>query len=175
MNPQTGGNSNNNFLIRHITKNDAQGICGIYNYYILNSTISFEERPVSISGMEKRIQEVTVDYPWFVLEQAGEIAGYAYANKWRERIAYRYSAELSIYLKNGLEGQGMGTALMTHILNELKKTNLHYLLSGITLPNDRSVALHEKFGFTKAAHLHEVGFKKEKWLDVGYWELVLRK
>jgi phosphinothricin acetyltransferase len=163
-----------NPIIRQIRQTDCEAICDIYNYYVGNSTISFEEQPVSFSEMEKRILEISEKYPWLVLENAGEIQGFAYAHKWKERIAYRYSAELSIYLKHGFEGKGMGSFLLSHLLEELRKTNIHYLISGITLPNDRSVALHEKFGFTKAAQLHEIGYKK-KWLDVGYWELVLKK
>ena len=161
--------------IRPVTPADCNAICDIYNYYIRNSTISFEEQAVSVPEMEKRIREVTAYYPWFVWEDAGEILGYAYANKWKERTAYRFSAELSIYIKHGLEGKGMGTVLIARLLEELKKTDIHFLLSGITLPNDRSVALHEKFGFTKAAQFHEIGYKHDKWLDVGYWELILKK
>ena len=162
-------------LIRPVTQNDAEAVCNIYNYYVINTAISFEEQAVSVSEMEKRIQDTTSYYPWLVLEEENEIKGYAYAGKWKERAAYRYSAELSIYLKHGDEGKGKGTALMARLLEELEKTNIHYLLSGIALPNDRSVAMHEKFGFTKAAQLHEVGYKKSKWLDVGYWELILKK
>ncbi|MDR1253196.1 MAG: GNAT family N-acetyltransferase [Treponema sp.] len=162
-------------MLRPVTRDDAAAICAIYNYYVKNTAVSFEERPVSIQEMEKRIRDVTAEYPWLVCEEESEIPGYAYVNKYKDRIAYRYTAELSIYLKNGREGKGLGTRLLAGLLEEVKKTGLHALVAGITLPNERSVAIHEKFGFTKAAHFKEAGFKMGRWQDVGYWELILEK
>ena len=150
-------------------------ICAIYNHYVKNTTISFEEQPVSINEMERRVRSITAQYPWLVWEAKDEILGYAYVNTYKERSAYRYSAELSVYLKNGMEGKGMGSGLLARLFEELRKTEIHALVSGITLPNERSVALHEKFGFTKTAHFREVGFKMGRWRDVGYWELLLQQ
>lgn len=160
-------------MIRPVNTADAPAICGIYNYYIVNTAISFEETPVSIAEMEDRIRTVTAKYPWFVWEEAGEVLAYAYVNTWKERIAYRYAAELSIYVKYGKEGRGLGKKLMARLLEAVKKTEIHALVAGITIPNERSIALHEKFGFQKIARFNEIGFKLDKWLDVGYWELVL--
>ena len=150
-------------------------ICAIYNHYVKNTTVSFEEQPVSINEMERRVRNVTGKYPWLVWEAEDEILGYTYVNTYKERSAYRYSAELSVYLKNGMEGKGMGSGLLARLFEELRKTEIHALVSGITLPNERSVALHEKFGFTKTAHFREVGFKMGRWRDVGYWELLLQQ
>ncbi|MDR2480644.1 MAG: GNAT family N-acetyltransferase [Treponema sp.] len=161
-------------LIRQVTPNDAGPVTGIYNYYVQNTVITFEEEPVETAEMERRIRTVGAAYPWFVLEEPGAVLGYAYANKFKERSAYRYSAEISIYLQNGLEGSGLGTRLMQRLLDEMKMSGVHALIGGITLPNERSVALHEKFGFEKTAHFREVGFKMNRWLDVGYWELILK-
>jgi phosphinothricin acetyltransferase len=161
-------------VIRPVTRNDAAAIAGIYNHYITNTAISFEEEPVSAGEMEKRIADISAKYPWLVWEEAGEVLGYTYVNKYRERSAYRYTAELTIYLKNGLEGRGMGSGLLARLLEELKKTGIHALVSAVTLPNERSAAIHEKFGFTKIAEFKEVGFKFGKWLHVGYWELLLK-
>jgi phosphinothricin acetyltransferase len=160
-------------MIRPVKTADAQAICGIYNYYIVHTAISFEEAPISAGDMERRIQDVAAKYPWFVWEEAGEIAAYAYVNTWKERIAYRYAAELSIYVKFGKEGHGIGGKLMAHLLEAVRKTNIHALVSGITLPNERSVTLHEKFGFRNIARFNEIGFKLNAWLDVGYWELII--
>jgi phosphinothricin acetyltransferase len=124
--------------------------------------------------MEGRIRETTARYPWLALEEAGEILGYAYANKYRERSAYRMTAEISIYLKSGEEGKGLGTLLMSRLIDETRGSNIHALVSGISLPNERSVALHEKFSFEKTAHFREVGFKLGQWIDVGYWEKILK-
>jgi phosphinothricin acetyltransferase len=163
-------------MIRLIKLNDAPAICRIYNYYIENTAVSFEGAVISVHEMEKRIKEITDMYPWFVWEdENGEVIAYAYVNKWKDRIAYRYSAEVSIYVKFGIEGRGIGTGLLNRLLEGVKKTGLHTLVAGITLPNDRSVALHEKFGFVKIAQFNEIGYKMDTWLDVGYWELVLKK
>ena len=161
-------------LTRQVTPNDAGPLAGIYNYYVQNTVVTFEEEPLETAEMENRIRTVSAVYPWLVLEEAGELLGYAYANKFKDRVSYRYSAEISIYLKNGMEGSGLGTGLMRRLLDEIKGSGVHALIGGITLPNERSVALHEKFGFEKTAHFREVGFKMNRWLDVGYWELILQ-
>jgi phosphinothricin acetyltransferase len=161
-------------MIRSVKIDDAAAIRDIYNYYIINTIISFEEEPVSIREMTKRIRNISASYPWLVWEESEEVLGYAYIHQWHERAAYRYSAEVSIYLKKGHEGKGIGGNLFAHLLEKVKKSNIHALISGITLPNERSIALHEKFGFKKVARFNEVGFKMNKWLDVGYWELILK-
>ncbi|MDR2434585.1 MAG: GNAT family N-acetyltransferase [Treponema sp.] len=162
-------------MLRPLIPGDAAAIRAIYNYYIENTVISFEEQPLSLQGMERRIRNITAKYPALVCEEAAEILGYAYVNTYKERASYRYTAELSIYLKKGREGKGLGSKLLSGLFEELKTTDIHVLVSGITLPNERSVAIHEKFGFTKTAHFHEVGFKMGRWRDVGYWELILKK
>jgi phosphinothricin acetyltransferase len=108
-----------------------------------------------------------------IREDEGEISGYAYANLWKERSAYKNSAEISIYLKNGAQGTGRGSELLGRLLEEIRTTSLHALIAGITLPNDRSVNLFEKYGFRKIGQFNEVGFKNKRWLDVGYWELIV--
>jgi len=162
-------------MIRRVVPADARAISSIYNYYVNNTEISFEEKPVSINEMEKRIRETTAEYPWFVAEKEGSILGYAYTNKYRERSAYRYTAELTVYIKNGEEGKGLGAELMGRVIEETRKKGIHTLISAIAIPNERSVTIHEKFGFEKVGHLKDVGFKLDRWIDVGYWELVLTK
>jgi phosphinothricin acetyltransferase len=160
-------------MIRLVKPGDAAVIVNIYNYYIKNTVITFEEMPVSVNEMEARIRKIAAQYPWLVWEEAGDVAGYAYVNTWKDKSAYRLAAELSIYIKNGFRGKGMGRELLSRLLEEVRKTNIHVLVSGITLPNEASVALHEKFGFKETARFNEIGFKMDKWLDVGYWELIL--
>jgi phosphinothricin acetyltransferase len=161
-------------MIRPVNAGDARDICGIYNYFVENTAVSFEEQAVPVPEMESRIREIGAAYPWFV-EEEGEVLAYAYVNKWRDRAAYRYAAELSIYVKRGSEGQGIGGKLMAHLLEAVKKMDLHTIVSGITIPNERSIALHEKFGFVKVAQFDEIGYKLGEWRDVGYWELMLKK
>jgi phosphinothricin acetyltransferase len=159
-------------MIRPVEPRDAEAICGIYNYYITNTVITFEEEPVSIGAMESRIRDIGKEFPWFVWEEDGEVLGYAYAHRWHERAAYRFATEDSVYLKRGREGRGMGKELLRRVIEGLKKTDIHVLMSVITMPNERSVALHEGLGFKKEGHFREIGYKMGQRLDVGYWELL---
>jgi phosphinothricin acetyltransferase len=161
-------------MIRPATIHDAKSICGIYNYYINHTVITFEEIPVSFSEMEGRVKAVLSQYPWIVWEEEGEILGYAYVNRWKDRASYRYAAEDSVYVKNGAEGRGIGKKLLAALLERTQKIALHALVAGITLPNERSAALHEKFGFKKTAEFFEIGYKMDQWLSVGYWQLILK-
>ncbi|CAI3805067.1 arsinothricin resistance N-acetyltransferase ArsN1 family B [Rheinheimera sp. MM224] len=161
-------------MIRQATSADAAAIAAIYNHYVLNTSVTFEEQAVSTEQMAERIGLVQTDgLPWLVLEKNGEVLGYAYATKWRVRSAYRFSAECTVYVKEGLSGQGVGSQLYQQLLAELKALGIHLAIGGITLPNAQSVALHEKFGFEKCGHFQQVGFKFEQWRDVGYWQKLL--
>ncbi len=161
-------------MIRSASRADAESIARIYNYYVANTSITFEEQAVSPEEMAERITGVTSSgLPWLVLEQEGRLAGYAYATKWKERAAYRFTVEVTIYLAPGLGGGGLGTKLYEVLLAQLKEKGFHAVIGVIALPNPASVALHEKFGMTKVAHFKEVGFKFGRWIDVGYWEGVL--
>jgi len=166
-------------MIRSVSPNDAAKyapeICAIYNHYIENTTISFEEIPLRQTEVEQRIRRISAKYPYIVWLDEASINGYAYINTWKERSAYRYSAETSIYVRDGFQGKGLGGKLMKGLLQEVRKTDIHVLVAGITLPNDRSVALHEKFGFREIGRFSEVGRKFGQWLDMGYWELLLDK
>jgi L-amino acid N-acyltransferase YncA len=161
-------------MIRQANTADAAAIVAIYNHYVLNTSVTFEEEAVSTEQMAERIGQVKADgLPWLVLEQSGEVLGYAYATKWRVRSAYRFSVESTVYVKDGVTAKGLGSQLYQQLLAELKVLGLHLVIGGITLPNKQSVALHEKFGFEKCGHFQQVGFKFEQWRDVGYWQKLL--
>ncbi len=160
-------------MIRAATPADAAAIAAIYNHYIATTTISFEEQAVTAAEMAQRIREVSATLPWLVHEEGGAIAGYAYATRWRVRSAYRFAAETSVYVAHGRGGQGIGSALYTALLAELRVRGMHMAIGGIAQPNPASVALHERLGFVKVAHFSEVGRKFGRWIDVGYWELKL--
>ncbi|MFI5399256.1 MAG: arsinothricin resistance N-acetyltransferase ArsN1 family B [Candidatus Binatia bacterium] len=161
-------------MIRTATASDADAIARIYNYYISNTIITFEEEPISSADMASRLAEVTAaSLPWIVVEQDGEVFGYAYATKWHGRCAYRFSVESTIYLAPAATGKGFGTKLYERLISILREGPTHVVIGGIALPNAASVALHEKLGFEKVAHFREVGFKFEKWIDVGYWQRTL--
>jgi phosphinothricin acetyltransferase len=160
-------------IIRKVEIRDAINITAIYNYYIENTIITFEEKPITVKEMASRIESISSQYPYLVYEENGMVVGYAYATQWKTRSAYRYSAENTIYLHPDSKGKGIGSTLFSKFLDEIKNTNLHVIVGGIALPNAASVALHEKFGFKKIAQFEEIGFKFGKWIDVGYWELKL--
>ena len=160
-------------MVRNATKDDVSQIADIYNYYILNTTVTFEKTPISHDIIEERITQNQVKYPWLVLENEGQIQGYAYATEWKPRGAYRHSVEATVYLKDGKSGNGYGSKLYSELINQLKKLNVHTVIGGIAQPNEESIALHEKFGFKKVAHFKEVGYKFDQWVDVAYWQLIL--
>jgi len=160
-------------MIRQVKESDSDALCRIYNKYILDTTITFEETPLQAGEMADRIKTITQTYPWLVYEENGRVVGYTYAGKWKERTAYRYSVETGIYIDSDCFGKGIGTILKGELLKLLKEKSIHSVICGIALPNPASIALCEKFGFKKVAHLEEVGFKLGKWVDVSYWELIL--
>ena len=155
--------------IRHCEPKDAGSICDIYNYYVKNTLITFEDVSVSTGDMQSRIEMATPLYPWLVCEVDGELVGYAYGSKWKERSAYKHTVETTIYVKHGLAGKGYGKTLYAALFEELSKKNFHVILGCIALPNETSVKLHECFGFEKVGHFKEVGYKFNQWIDVGYW------
>lgn len=162
-------------MIRVVQEQDANSICNIYNEYIKNTVITFEEEVIAAADIIKRITQVTADdLPWFVAEdELGNVIGYAYAAKWRDRFSYRFSVEVTVYLSSVQLSKGLGTKLYQVLFDELRRKNIHSAIGGITLPNEASVALHEKFGMVKVAHFKEVGLKFDRWLDVGYWQATL--
>lgn len=160
--------------IREALPEDAKAIADIYNPYILNTVITFEEDPVTPEEILSRIEKVqALGLPYLVMEQNQRVIGYAYASQWRLRAAYRHTVETSIYLNQALAGKGLGTILYKELLDRLRTLHIHVVLGGITLPNPVSVGLHEKLGFNKVAHFPQVGYKFGRWLDVGFWELVI--
>ncbi|MFM1896532.1 MAG: Phosphinothricin N-acetyltransferase [Pseudomonadota bacterium] len=160
-------------MIRHANSSDAAQICAIYNWYIENTFITFEEVPLSTEQMAARIAAAGSLRPWLVFESAGRIQGYAYAGEWKSRAAYRYAVETTIYLDKDCHRGGLGRQLYISLIERLRETPVHALIAGIALPNTASVGLHEAMGFAKVAHFREVGFKFNQWIDVGYWQLNL--
>jgi L-amino acid N-acyltransferase YncA len=163
-------------MIRTVRSGDATDIAQIYDHYVATSHATFELEPVGGEAMLLRIDEsLSSGYPFLVCEAGGEIAGYAYARRFRPRPAYRHSAEVSVYIRRGHDGKGIATRLYERLFEKLNNGDLHAIIAGISLPNEASVALHTKFGFKKVAHFHEVGRKFDRWIDVGYWQLILTK
>lgn len=158
--------------IRKVNLQDARQVAEIYNFYVLETHHSFENEAVSVNDMMDRIEAITETCPFLVCEENGEILGFAYATHYKPRSAYRHSVEVSVYIKNNLMHKGIGTNLYKELFAEIDKMNVHAIIAGISLPNDASIKLHENFGFEKVAHFREVGFKMNRWIDVGYWEII---
>ncbi len=158
-------------MIRSAKAADAGAVAAIYNHYVTDTVVTFEEEPLSADDMATRLAEVeAAGLPWLVAEEQGQLIGYAYAGEWKGRCAYRYSVEVSVYLSPRATGQGCGTRLYRELFARLAAQSMHVVIGGITLPNPASIALHEKFGMEQVAHFREVGFKAGRWLDVGYWQ-----
>ena len=159
---------------RPAEQRDATAIAAIYNHYIATTCITFETEPVSDEEMGARIDEThSSNLPWLIVEENGVVSGYAYASKWKGRCAYRYSAESTVYLDPVSKGKGLGKTLYIALIEALRARSMQTVIGGIALPNDSSIALHERLGFEKVAHFKRVGFKQGRWIDVGYWQLLL--
>ncbi len=160
-------------MIRQARISDAEQICAIYNYYIENSIVTFEEEFVSISEMQERISSASEKYPWLVFDSQGSLGGYAYASAWQSRCSYRFAVESSVYIAPNYTRQGIGESLYLDLIRKLKNTSCHCIIAGMSLPNESSLALHQKLGFKKIGQFEQVGWKFKKWIDVAYWELLL--
>ena len=158
-------------MIRPAKPEDADAMATIYNHYILNSIATFEEEPVTSAEMRSRLEKIeSYGLPWLVVEAEGEVTGYAYAGKWHIRSAYKYTVEISVYTSHNAVAKGLGSQLYEALFNELRKLSIRNVIGMLATPNDASVALHEKFGMKKVAHLEKVGFKFDRLIDVGYWQ-----
>lgn len=153
-------------MIRYVEEKDYKEITDIYNYYIKNTTITFEEDELSYDNMRKRIDSIKKKFPYIVYEEDGSILGYAYLNYFSERSAYRFSLDLSIYLKNGELTKGIGTALYNEIENIARKNGIKKIISCITLSNDRSISFHKKMGFGECGRMKNVGYKHNAWQSI---------
>lgn len=156
--------------IRPVVAVDLAAIAEIVNAHIAGGVAHFASRPQSAAEWALDWEAGRDRYPWLVAERDGLVAGLAYAKRFNPRAAYDWTAEVSIYLREGLEGQGIGHALYGRLLGILDGQGYRCLVAGITLPNPRSVRLHESFGFEYLGTLERVGYKHGAWHDVGSWQ-----
>ncbi len=160
--------------VRAAAPGDCAQLADIYNHYILGSIATFEEVPVEPSTFTERLRaSESAELPWLIADEGDALLGYAYASKWQGRCAYRYSVETTVYVAAACRSRGIGSLLYEALLAKLAASGLHAAIAGISLPNEASIRLHERFGFEKVAHFREVGFKYGNWIDVGYWERLL--
>jgi phosphinothricin acetyltransferase len=158
--------------LRPATANDAAAIAAIYAPYVVASAVSFETEPPTAREMRARITAANDQYPWIVAVDAETdvILGYAYASTFHKRAAYRFSAETSVYVAGNFQGQGVGRMLYPALLATLREQEYTQALALIALPNDTSIKLHEAVGFRRSGVFREVGFKNNRWHDVGIWQ-----
>lgn len=161
-------------MIRKALVTDANRITEIYNHYVTHTAITFETQTVSTTYMVEHIDStIKSDYPFYVYEHAGKVVGYIYLSPWHKRHAYDTTAELSVYVDHCNVGQGIGKAMISYLLDVADRNRFHSIIACVALPNESSIAIHEKFGFKQISHFREVGHKFNQWQDVGHWQLIM--
>ncbi len=160
--------------IRLASPKDAPSILAVYAPYC-STPISFELEPPTISEMERRISNTLKNYPWLLALEGQCVLGYAYGHAFRERPAYRWSVETSVYVDQNAHQRGVGTKLYQQLLAMLEAQGFVSAIAGVTLPNPASVQLHKKFGFTEIGEWKNIGYKCDAWHDVGFFERQLNR
>jgi phosphinothricin acetyltransferase len=160
--------------IRDVTAADAAAVAAIYDHYVLETVVTFEESAVPPFVMTERIAAVQeAGRPWLVAVEGDALVGYASASTWNPRSAYRHTVEVTAYLAPDATGRGVGSALYESLFARLTARDVHAAIAVIALPNPASVALHERFGLRPAGVFREVGRKFGRWVDVGFWQGLL--
>lgn len=155
--------------IRLATRDDLGVINGIYNHYVAHSTCTFQTEPETLAGREAWFtRHEPAFHPITVIERGGEVMGWASLSPYHSRCGYRLTVEDSVYLRHDQIGRGMGRALLADLCERAGSLGHHTIIAGVSGDQEASVALHEKLGFVRVAHLREVGFKFDRWLDVIY-------
>jgi len=165
-------------VLRVAREEDAAAVRAIYEPIVRETGISFEDEPPTADEMRRRIRATLATHPWLVCEvaaapAAGEVVAYAAAGPFRPRTAYRWAAEVALYVRDGSRRRGIGRAIYAALLDVLTRQGFASAYAAIALPNPASVALHEAAGFRRTGLLPAVGFKLGEWRDVGYWERTL--
>ena len=162
-------------MIRSVRLSDAEEITKIYNYYVKETTVTFETEEIDVKEMEKRIiNTLEHGYPFIVYEEAGEVTGYAYVRKWRERISYNNTLETSVYVDKNKKARGMGKKLYNSLIQHCKESGVHVLIGVLAHTNTASKKLHKKTGFEKTCYFKEAANKFGEFIDVEFWSLILK-
>lgn len=159
--------------IRPTEADDFVEIAALTNVFIRESATHFGYEEETVEGLRAVWEAARGTYPWLTVEVEGRFAAYAKSSVWRGRSAYRHTAETTIYVCEFARRRGVGRALYEAMLEELRGRGFHTAIAGITLPNEASVRLHESLGFAYVATFREVGWKFERWHDVGFWQVML--
>jgi L-amino acid N-acyltransferase YncA len=158
-------------LIRHADPaRDGAACAVIYAPFVNDTVISLEEIAPSAEEFAARIERISRTHPWLIAELDGDSVGFAYASPHRERASYRWAADVTVYLAEGVRRRGIGRGLYEALLELLVRQGVHVACAGITLPNEASVGLHEALGFVRVGVYRRIGFKQGRWHDVGWWQ-----
>lgn len=157
--------------VRLADAGDAEAIAAIYAPIVRDTAISFETEPPTPAEMAARIAGTLPRFPWLVMADDDAVLGYAYASSHRERAAYRWSVDVTVYVGETARGQGVGSALYAVLFDSLRRQGFRSAFAGIALPNPGSIALHESVGFRPLGVYDDVGFKLGAWRSVGWWRL----
>ena len=160
-------------MIRRVELQDSKAIADIYNEYIMHSVATFETESLEEEEMRSRIIEIFTSFPYWVYETDGRVVGYCYAHTWKQRAAYKYTLETTVYVSSGYVGKGIGKALMQKLIDECRESGYHALIACITSGNEASSSLHLKLGFKQVSFFEQVGSKFGRWLDVADYQLLL--
>jgi phosphinothricin acetyltransferase len=160
-------------MIRIATGDDAAAFHAIYLPHVLEGVATFETVPPGVEAMRERVLARLVHYPWLVWEEAGAVLAYAYASRFRERAAYDWIAETSIYVRPEAQRRGIARRLYGTLLDTMRMQHIYQAVGVITLPGTTSVAAHEAMGFTPAGVWRQAGYKLGQWWDVGVWQKTL--
>ena len=164
---------NNPGVVRHAQPADGAACAAIYAPHVRDAAASFEVDPPDAAEMARRIAEVSATHPWLVAERDGRVVGFAYATTHRGRAAYRWAADVAVYVDDGARRSGVGRELYAALLELMRRQRLRWACAGITLTNEASVRLHEAMGFAPVGVYRSIGFKAGAWRDVGWWQCEL--
>jgi phosphinothricin acetyltransferase len=156
----------NDYVIRMARLQDADAIAEIYRPYILETAITFEYEQVSAQAFTERIKNVQKQFPWLVCEQDGRVVGYAYCSRFKERAAFAWDCECSVYIHKDYHRRGIAGALYTKLFQLVREQGYFNIYALITHPHESSEALHKKFGFTEEGIYKNTGYKMGKWWDL---------
>jgi L-amino acid N-acyltransferase YncA len=166
--------TNNLITIRDAIEDDLADILNIYNEVIINTTAVYSEKPHTLEMRNEWFQDrVNNNFPVFVADIGGKIAGFSSFGHFRVWPCYRYTVELSVYVEVSQRGKGISKILLQSLIDRAIKMNIHTMLAGISADNEVSINLHRSFGFKEVAHFKEVGYKFGRWLDLKFLELIL--
>lgn len=162
--------------IRAAEPADAAAIAASYAPFVIAGTVSFETEAPDARTIRARMSASNGHYPWLVAtngEEAGGVLGYAYAGRFRDRPAYHWTVETSIYLAGDAQQRGVGRLLYEALIDTLRAQGFVHAIGALALPNEASIKLHEQVGFRRAGVIREAGFKFGRWIDVGFWQCEL--